>query len=100
MPDEPKPISMTRKAPAPPATSKPVKPFNQDAPEHVEPKLRVVKKTVKQVVKDEALEARVAALENQKIVKPEPTPARPRITRVAVEYDNFGAPKALVPTYE
>lgn len=88
--DNVKPISlsMTRGA-------KPVKSFSKDAPEH-SPKRIVINKVSKELI------ARVGRLESgpkEIIVKVE-TPVRPRIHSISIEYDSFGAPKNLIPTYE
>lgn len=93
--DKPAPISL--KKPSRKKASKPVAPFNMDAPEHREP-ARIVKK----IVKDKALEARVARLEGAEIVQPIvqiELPVRPRIAEIAIKYDPFGQPISLVPTY-
>lgn len=74
---------------------KPVAPFNKDAPEHKD-------RIVQRIVKDKALEARVTRLEGAEIVQPivkVEVPPRPRITRVKIKYDPFGAPEELIPTY-
>jgi ABC-type glycerol-3-phosphate transport system substrate-binding protein len=72
----------------------PVKAFNKDAPEHKETVI------VQKIVKDEALEKRVAMLEGVKapdvIVN---IPPRARISQVAIKYDNFGQPVNLIPQY-
>lgn len=96
---------MARKKPAPISLKKPqrkkaapvvapVREFNKDAPEHAEPRI------IKKIVKDKALEARVALLEGAG--KPDiivNLPVRPRIESIAIEYDSLGHPKVLVPAY-
>ena len=94
-----KPTPISLKKPSRKKATAPVKPFNMDAPEHREP-ARIVKQVVKQVVKDKALEARVATLEGagapDVIVN---LPVRPRIQEIAIKYDQFGQPISLVPSY-
>jgi hypothetical protein len=91
---EPTPISLSRRVKA-------VEPLNMDASEHVEPEATPL--IVQRVVKDKALESRVARLEaageKEIIVNIEAPAPRPRITSVAIQYDSMGHPKVLVPTY-
>lgn len=94
--NKPAPISLKKPRPKKAAT-KPVEPFNMDAPEHKEPRI------VQRIVKDKALERRVAQLEGAEppeiIVNVEAPAPRPRITEIAIKYDNFGAPIRLIPAY-
>ena len=97
--DAPKPISMKKpsRKKAAPALAVQSHPINEDAPA---PKARLVQKTVTKIVKDKALEARVAMLEG--VTAPDiivNLPERPRIQEIAIKYDNFGQPVSLVPTY-
>lgn len=93
---KPAPISLKKPRPKK-AAAKPVQAFNMDAPEH---KAKIVNKTVTKIVKDKALEARVAMLEGAEapnvVVN---LPPRPRIQAIAIKYDTFGQPMSLVPTY-
>ena len=97
--EKPKPISTSlskrpkKKVARPTKKVAAVAPFNKDAPEHTG-------RIVKQVVKDKALEARVTALEGAKApVVVVNIPARPRISQIAIRYDNFGMPINLIPQY-
>lgn len=96
---QPAPISMSvakkppKKEVIPP--TKLVEPFNMDAPEHREPTGRIITK----VVKDTALEQRVASLEAKEIVVRVEAPKRPRIAKVKIKYSAFGAPEELIPVY-
>ena len=97
--EKPAPISLKKPRQVPPATDRPVAAFNKDTPEHKEQRRLIVNKTVK----DKALEQRVATLESdtgREIIVKVDLPVRPRIRSIAVQYDNFGAPKNLIPTYE
>lgn len=89
---KPAPISMSvaKKPPPKKVAPEPKAPAPALAPERI----------VKQVVKDKALEARVTRLEAA--APPEVIvniPTRPRITKISISYDPFGAPTALIPSY-
>ena len=96
---EPAPISLS-KGRAEPARQF-VAPFNKDTPEHKE-RVPASLKVVNRVVKDPALEARVALLEGEgrEVTVQIQTPPRPRIRSIAVKYDTFGAVERLIPIYE
>ena len=93
---------MARKPPAPISLKKKrTKPTTvASAPEPKAVPVAAEPKTVTKIVKDKALEARVALLEgaaNKEIIVK--LPERPRITNVKIKYDNFGHPEELIPTY-
>lgn len=94
---------MVQKKPAPISLSVAKKPPKKEA---LSPTIKVAdvvqQPVAKRVIKDKALTQRVTALEaaggKEIIVKVE-APRRPRITKVAINYDPFGMPTELVPSY-
>jgi len=91
----PAPISLKKPRQKKKAAAAPVAAFNADAPEH---KTTIVKK----IVRDKALEARVAVLEGageKEITVRVEIPKRPRISQIAIKYDTFGMPVNLIPQY-
>lgn len=68
----------------------------------VAPQARAPERIVQRIVRDEALERRVATLEagtDKEIIVRVEAPKRPRITKIKIKYSVFGAPEELIPTY-
>ena len=98
---KPAPISLkkTRKTLSVPA--EPVAPFNKDAPEHKPKRLKTIRNkrlesTIESVKELKAQVSELSGRSQEVVVK---MPVRPRIERIAIEYDSLGHPKALVPAY-
>lgn len=91
---EPKPISMSvHKKPPTKGVTPPRKEVSSKEPTPL---------VVKKIVRDKALELRVAALEgsnDKEIIVRVEAPKRARITSVKIKYDPFGTPQELVPAY-